>query len=107
MSTCEVRLFVPKGGFTAYVSGMTVADEIFCPPLYVQWPAIKTSHHFSVTSKSKCVINALMTLTFKLWLTFFCRLPYYGGQKFSVRHIQSLCGFSRPTAMRQSFIITL
>jgi hypothetical protein len=32
---------------------------------YVQWPAIKTSHHFSVTSKSKCVINALMTLTFK------------------------------------------
>jgi hypothetical protein len=25
----------------------------------------KTSHHFSVTSKSKCVINALMTLTFK------------------------------------------
>jgi hypothetical protein len=30
MSTCEVRLFVPKGGFTAYVSGMTVADEIFC-----------------------------------------------------------------------------
>jgi hypothetical protein len=31
----------------------------------VQWPAIKTSHHFSVTSKSKCVINALMTLTFK------------------------------------------
>jgi hypothetical protein len=31
----------------------------------VQWPAIKTSHHFSVTSKSKCVINASMTLTFK------------------------------------------
>jgi hypothetical protein len=27
----------------------------------VQWPAIKTSYHFSVTSKSKCVINALMT----------------------------------------------
>jgi hypothetical protein len=21
----------------------------------VQWPAIKTSHHFSVTKKSKCV----------------------------------------------------
>jgi hypothetical protein len=31
----------------------------------VQWPAIKTSHHFSVTSKFKCVISALMTLTFK------------------------------------------
>jgi hypothetical protein len=29
MSTCEVRLFVPKGYFTAYVSGMTVVDEIF------------------------------------------------------------------------------
>jgi hypothetical protein len=37
----------------------------------VQWPAIKTSHHFSGTSKSKCVINDLMTLTFKGWLTFF------------------------------------
>jgi hypothetical protein len=34
MSTCEVRLFVPKGYFTAYVSGMTVVDEIFCSPLY-------------------------------------------------------------------------
>jgi hypothetical protein len=34
MSTCEVKLFVPKGCFTAYVSGMTVVDEIFCPPLY-------------------------------------------------------------------------
>jgi hypothetical protein len=33
MSTCEVRLFVPKGRFTAYASGMTV-DEIFCPPLH-------------------------------------------------------------------------
>jgi hypothetical protein len=31
----------------------------------VQWPAIKTSHHFSLSSKSKCVINPLMTLTFK------------------------------------------
>jgi hypothetical protein len=28
----------------------------------LQWPAIKTRHHFSATSKSKCVINALMTL---------------------------------------------
>jgi hypothetical protein len=27
MSTCEVRLFVPKSCFTAYVSGMTVMDE--------------------------------------------------------------------------------
>jgi 5-formaminoimidazole-4-carboxamide-1-beta-D-ribofuranosyl 5'-monophosphate synthetase len=36
MSTREVRLFVPKGCFTAYVSGMTVVDEIFCPPLYVE-----------------------------------------------------------------------
>jgi hypothetical protein len=34
MSTSEVKLFVPKGCFTAYVSGMTVVDEIFCPPLY-------------------------------------------------------------------------
>jgi hypothetical protein len=33
MSTCEVRLFVPKGRFTAYASEMTV-DEIFCPPLH-------------------------------------------------------------------------
>jgi hypothetical protein len=33
MSTCEARLFVPKGRFIAYVSGMTV-DEIFCPPLH-------------------------------------------------------------------------
>jgi hypothetical protein len=33
MSTCEVRLFVLKGCFTAYVSGMTVVDEIFCPPV--------------------------------------------------------------------------
>jgi hypothetical protein len=32
MSTCEVRLFLPKGCFRAYVSGMTVVDEIFCPP---------------------------------------------------------------------------
>jgi hypothetical protein len=28
----------------------------------VQWPAIKTSHHFAATSKSKCVINGLMTV---------------------------------------------
>jgi hypothetical protein len=34
MYTCEVRLFVSKGYFTAYVSGMTVVDEIFCSPLY-------------------------------------------------------------------------
>jgi hypothetical protein len=34
MSTCEVRLFVPKGYFTAYVSGMTIVDEIFCSSLY-------------------------------------------------------------------------
>jgi hypothetical protein len=33
MSTCEVRLFVLKGCFTAYVSGLTVVDEIFCPPM--------------------------------------------------------------------------
>jgi hypothetical protein len=33
MSTREARLFVPKGRFIAYVSGMTV-DEIFCPPLH-------------------------------------------------------------------------
>jgi hypothetical protein len=33
MSTCEARLFVPKGRFIAYVSGMTV-DEIICPPLH-------------------------------------------------------------------------
>jgi hypothetical protein len=31
----------------------------------VQWPAKKISHHFCVTSKSKCVINAFLTLTFK------------------------------------------
>jgi hypothetical protein len=88
MSTCEVRLFVPKGGFTAYVSGMTVADEIFCPPLYVQWPAIKTSHYFSVTSKSKCVINALITLRFKLWLTFFAGYRTMADKNF-------LCGTSK------------
>jgi hypothetical protein len=35
MLTCEVRLFIPKGCFTEYVSGMTVVDEIFCPPLYL------------------------------------------------------------------------
>jgi HD superfamily phosphohydrolase YqeK len=35
MSTCKVRLFDPKGCFTVYVRGMTVVDEIFCPPLYV------------------------------------------------------------------------
>jgi hypothetical protein len=35
MSTCEVRLFVPKGCFTAYLTGMTVVDEIFCPPKYI------------------------------------------------------------------------
>jgi hypothetical protein len=35
MSTCKVRLFDPKGCFTVCVSGMTVVDEIFCPPLYV------------------------------------------------------------------------
>jgi hypothetical protein len=35
MSTCEVRLFVLKGCFPACVSGMTVVDEIFCPPLYI------------------------------------------------------------------------
>jgi hypothetical protein len=35
MSTCEVRLFVPKGCFTAYVSELTVVDEIFWPQLYV------------------------------------------------------------------------
>jgi hypothetical protein len=34
MSTCEARLFIPKGRFIAYVSGMTV-DEIFCPPLII------------------------------------------------------------------------
>jgi hypothetical protein len=33
MSTCEARLFVPKGRFIAHVSGMTV-DKIFCPPLH-------------------------------------------------------------------------
>jgi hypothetical protein len=27
MSTYQVRLFVPKGCFTAYVSGMTVVDD--------------------------------------------------------------------------------
>jgi hypothetical protein len=41
------------------------ADVPHFLPAIVQWPPIKTSHHFSVTSKSKCVINALMTLTFK------------------------------------------
>jgi hypothetical protein len=34
MLTCEMRLFVPKGCFTAYVSGMAVVDEIFWPELY-------------------------------------------------------------------------
>jgi hypothetical protein len=29
----------------------------------VQWPAIKTSHHVSVTSTFKCVLSAIMTLT--------------------------------------------
>jgi hypothetical protein len=29
IETCEVRLLVSKGCFTAYMSGMTVMDEIF------------------------------------------------------------------------------
>jgi hypothetical protein len=35
MSTCGVRLLLPKGCFTAHVSGVKVVDETFCPPLYL------------------------------------------------------------------------
>jgi hypothetical protein len=62
--------------------------------------AVKTSHHFSVISKSKCVINVLMTLAritaplLKLPLT-----------KLVIKVNIDLCNYNLPK--RDEFVITV
>jgi hypothetical protein len=70
MLTCEIRLFVPKECFTAYVSGITFVDEIFCPALYSHGHGISSVVVIQLTLAVKqvlCISNA--TLEFLTWIS--------------------------------------
>jgi hypothetical protein len=67
MSTCEVRLFIPKGCFRAYVSGMTVVGEILLSDIKklsykLVFQIILFNAIYGIVSKSSSVYNSNLIL---------------------------------------------